>query len=133
MNRTPARQFSTGSRSSDFFDAFHRVARSADESVPFRQLVALAILSPAPQCYISYHTARHKLPALKRMSPSRLRSLGNGRWLYILSRVMEMRQATGLSESHCLSHVLTEPAPRFFISLDTALRIIYNRLKLNPV
>lgn len=122
------RTFLTAMRDRALCCAYREVLRSTAGPLTFEQAVRLAILRPAPTYYVDYTTAMHKLPELRRMDPVQLASLSQGRWLDILDATLRGMAHGSLGLGKSLSRVLAGPAPRFYVSPGTAMRIIRREL-----
>lgn len=91
-----------------------------------REVAERAVMSPAPHYYCTFEYA---LRMLRVMRHGRLKLRNDRRlemWKEINTKVEKLMRRQGYSLIDALSNVLAgEPASRFFITPDTAFRLLY--------
>lgn len=115
----------TYSRNRAFRTAFGRAYREAEPGTPWPEIVRRAINSTAPSFYVGYDTVMRQLPRYRRMKAERRGRAACGRWADICARV-EALLDSGLNQSQAVTRLMCESAPRFYIGMCTARRILKN-------
>lgn len=120
-------------RDEDFINAYNDVVKSHGKQAPYilkDKLIEETILHPAKRFYVSHEQASRIIMKMIAGKKTGIRNTIKAEmYQTILSKIRELQRNSRKSVSSLLSEVIDSPAPRFYISKESASILYYTLIK----